>query len=268
MSTHTFLSTILERRREAVARQKAQCPEANLREQIEQMPPPRSLRAAIHRQAPPAIIAEIKKASPSAGLIREDFSPVDLAREYAAHGAAALSVLTEEEWFQGSPEFIREIRPRVAIPILRKDFILDPYQVLEARALGADAVLLIVAALSPPQLGELLAAAGEVGLEALVEVHNEVELAVAMKFDIPLIGVNNRDLRRFTVDLSVAERLIPRIPPGVTVVAESGIHSPADARRMQEVGAQALLIGTHFMRQPSPGKALAALLGEIHRLSE
>jgi indole-3-glycerol phosphate synthase len=195
-----------------------------------------------------ALIAEVKKASPSAGLIRQDFDPVHIARAYERGGAACISVLTDERFFQGSLAHLRLVRSAVDLPLLRKDFILDPVQVLEARALGADAYLLIAAALAEGELGKLLAAGRELGMDALVEVHDEGDLGVALEAGADLIGINNRDLRTFQVGLDVTERLAPLVPAGVVVVAESGIRTCADVRRLKACGIRAVLVGEALMR--------------------
>ena len=265
MQANGFLQEILRHKRQEVRRARRRCPEAELRARLPQAPTPRSLQRAIEQRAGCAVIAELKKASPSAGVLRSDFQPARLAAEYQSHGATAVSVLTDEHYFQGSNDHLRAVRPLLHIPILRKDFIVDPYQVLESRVLGADAILLIVAALEAPALGRLLACAHALQLEALVEVHTLAELETALTAGATLIGVNNRDLGTFGVDLGVTERLAPHVPPGVTLIAESGIHCAADARRLLRAGASALLIGTRFMARNDPGRALAQLLDEVER---
>lgn len=213
-----------------------------------------------------ALIAEVKKASPSAGVIREDFDPVALAQTYQAAGASCLSVLTDEPFFQGSLDNLRRIRATVERPLLRKDFLLDPRQVLEAAEAGADAVLLIVAILEDELLAALHRLATEAGLTALVEVHDEAELDRALAAGAKLVGVNNRDLRHFTVDLATTERLARRIDRSlsrgeVLLVAESGIHSRDDVQRLRDCGARAILVGESLMRQPDPAVKVAELLG-------
>jgi indole-3-glycerol phosphate synthase len=209
-----------------------------------------------------SIIAEIKKASPSRGLIRADFDPARLARELELGGATALSVLTDEEFFQGSLDNLRQASARTQLPCLRKDFIVDEFQLLEARAYCADAVLLIVAALSPAELSTLARSARDRGLDILCEVHDEEELQRAVDAGCDLIGVNSRDLRTFAVDLETAFRLAPSIPKNVVRVAESGIHSGADIARLRSAGYQAFLIGESLMKADSPGDALRALIAE------
>ena len=225
------------------------------------LPPPRDFRAALAAQGGLRIIAEVKKASPSRGVIREDFDPVALARAYAGNGAAALSVLTDEKYFQGKLEFLERIREAVPLPILRKDFVIDPYQVRESRARGADAILLIVAALDRAELGSLLAEARAAELQCLVEVHSEAELDAAADAGAEIIGINNRDLRTFEVDLETTRRLAPKVPAGAIAVCESGIHTRADLEDMAASGVRCFLIGESLMRAADPGARLRALLG-------
>jgi indole-3-glycerol phosphate synthase len=207
-----------------------------------------------------AIIAEVKKASPSKGIIRADFEPLSLAQTYAASGAAAISVLTERQFFQGSLDFLHLIREQVALPLLRKDFLFDPYQVYEARAFGASAILLIVAILSDGQLTELSALARTLGLDCLIEVHDTVELQRALTCGVQLLGINNRDLRTFHTTIETSERLLRLVPPEVTVVSESGLSRGEQLSRLEAQGARAFLIGETFMAAPDPGVPLRALL--------
>lgn len=218
------------------------------------------LRRALLDCAGVAVIAEIKRRSPSKGLIRADFDAEKIALAYQAAGAAGISVLTDERFFGGSLEILRQVRAAVATPLLRKDFVVDPYQIDEARIAGADAVLLIVAALSDGDLAALDRHAKGLGLDVLVEVHDEAELERALGIGSTLVGVNNRDLRSFVVDLGTTERLAARIAdPEVVLVAESGIGSPADVARLARAGARGFLVGESLMRMPDPGKALEAL---------
>jgi indole-3-glycerol phosphate synthase len=206
-----------------------------------------------------AVIAEIKKASPSKGVLREDFVPAQIAAAYEQGGAACLSVLTDESFFQGHPQYLMQARAACSLPVLRKDFLYDPYQVLQARAWGADCVLLIVAALSDGQLAELEACAHELHMDVLVEVHDAQELDRALRLSTPLLGINNRDLRTFEVSLQTTLGQLDRIPSDRLVITESGILSVADVRQMRDAGVHAFLVGEAFMRAPDPGQALATL---------
>ncbi len=210
-------------------------------------------------QNKPGIIAEIKKASPSKGVLREHFVPHDIAESYAANGATCLSVLTDRDYFMGSPQYLKEARAACSLPVIRKDFIIDPYQVYEARAMGADAILLIVAALELSQMQELEACAIENQLDVLVEVHDGAELEAALELQTPLLGINNRNLKTFEVSLQTTLDLLPAIPKDKLVITESGILNANDVKRMQGAGVNAFLIGEAFMRAEHPGKALAAL---------
>jgi indole-3-glycerol phosphate synthase len=205
------------------------------------------------------IIAEVKKASPSKGLIRADFDAVAIAKDYATHGASAVSVLTEERFFQGSLVYVEQIHDAVSVPILRKDFMLDPYQIVEAKSYGADAVLFIAAMLDPGLMRELREQASALSLDALVEVHTETELESAIAAGAQIIGINNRDLRTFAVNLSTTERLAPLVPSGTPVVCESGIDGVEQIRRVEKLGVHVFLIGESLMRAPAPGKKLAEL---------
>jgi indole-3-glycerol phosphate synthase len=224
--------------------------------------PPRDFVAALRQKRDAgqvAVIAEIKKASPSQGVIREDFDPPAIAADYAAHGAACLSVLTDRLFFQGAPEFLVAARSVCTLPVLRKDFVIDAYQVFEARALGADAILLIVAALDWPQLRDLESIAQELGMAVLVESHNRAELELALQLNTPLIGINNRNLRDFSVNVHTTLDALPLIPAHRHVVTESGIHSRNDVERLMSEGVGSFLVGEAFMRAASPGQALAQL---------
>ena len=258
------LKRILAVKREEIAAARREKPLATVREEAEARDAPRDFAGALSETIAAgraAVIAEIKKASPSKGVIRADFSPGMIAADYAAHGAACLSVLTDRQFFQGSPDDLRAARAASPLPALRKDFLIDSYQVHEARAMGADAILLIAAALDLPQLRDLEAIAQGLGMSVLVEVHDGHELDRALQLTTPLIGINNRDLRSFEVSLPTTLGLLPRVPTGRIVVTESGIHSPDDLASMRRSGVNAFLIGEALMRHSSPGEALAALLG-------
>jgi len=234
---------------------------AELQSAADRQGAPRGFRARLAAEPGVALIGEVKRASPSAGVIREDFDPVELACAYQRGGAACVSVLTDRQFFQGDPAYLGRIRQAVELPLLRKEFILDGLQVLEARALGADAYLLIAAALQPPLLSGLLAAGRELGMDALVEVHDERELDVALAAGADLVGINNRDLRTFQVSLAVTERLAPRVPEGVLLVAESGIRDRADVERLGGSGVKAVLVGETLMRADDVESATRALVG-------
>ena len=207
----------------------------------------------------PAVIAEIKKASPSKGVLREDFKPAQIAASYAAGGATCLSVLTDVQFFQGSHDYLRQARAACTLPVLRKDFMIDPYQVISARAMGADCILLIAAALETSLMQELEACAEELSLDVLVEIHNEAELEQALTLNTSLLGINNRDLKTFDVSLNTTLGLLDQIPANKRVVTESGILSRDDVKRMREQHVDAFLVGEAFMRAPDPGQALKAL---------
>jgi indole-3-glycerol phosphate synthase len=209
----------------------------------------------------PAVIAEVKKASPSKGVLREHFVPAEIAASYARHGAACLSVLTDVSFFQGCAAYLEQARAACALPVLRKDFIVDPYQVVEARAMGADCILLIAACLDDAQMADLEALAVELGMAVLVEVHDGGELDRALALKTPLVGVNNRNLRTFEVSLQTTLDLLPRVPADRLLVTESGILAHDDVRRMREAGVHAFLVGEAFMRADDPGAALADLFG-------
>ncbi len=255
-----ILDDIVRDKRADLQRVKAAVSLADLQQRALFRAPRRPFRAALegrHR----AIIAEVKKASPSRGIMRADFDPVRIAAGYAENGAAAISVLTEERYFQGHLNDLVAIREVVGVPLLRKDFLVDPYQLYEARACGADAVLLIVAILPDTLLQELLWLAEELNLCPLVEVHDRDELERAARSGAWLLGINNRDLRTFHTTLATTEELLPAVPPSALVVAESGIEVPADIERLERLGVGAFLIGEAFMRAPDPGARLAEFLG-------
>ena len=258
-----ILNKILAVKREEVAAAVLIKPLAEVRATAEAQTKPRDFVGAIRGKlaaGESAVIAEIKKASPSKGVIRADFRPAEIAADYAAHGAACLSVLTDRQFFQGAPEYLQAARAACALPVLRKDFLVDAYQVYEARAMGADAILLIAAALDLPTMRDFEAIARSFGLAVLVEVHNGDELDAALQLETPLIGVNNRNLRTFEVSLQTTLDLLPRIPADRIVVTESGILAGADVELMHRHGVGTFLVGEAFMRQERPGAALAELL--------
>jgi len=258
MAVPSILQRILKRKSEEIAAGKAMNSLADLAAQVKDCAPPRGfengLRLALAQG--PAIIAEIKKASPSAGVIREDFQPGVIARSYQSAGAACLSVLTDRDFFQGDAEFLRQARAACRLPVLRKDFMLDPWQILESRVMGADCILLIVAALEQSLLQKLLDHAKESGMDVLVEVHDEAEMERALRLDHDLIGVNNRNLNTFETSLATSERLKKMLTGDQLLVTESGIRTAGDVKRMQDSGINAFLVGEAFMREEDPGFAL------------
>ena len=262
MSKPDILNKILAVKREEVAAALAAKPLAAIRAEAEAQPPPRDFAGALRARiaaGQAAVIAEIKKASPSKGILRADSRPAEIAADYAAHGAACLSVLTDRQFFQGGPEVLQAARAACPLPVLRKDFVVDPYQLFEARAMGADAILLIVAALDLPTMREFEAIAASLGMAVLVEAHDGAELDLALQLATPLIGINNRNLRSFEVSLHTTLDLLPRIPPERIVVTESGILAAADVELMRKHAVHAFLVGEAFMRAASPGEALAGL---------
>jgi len=263
-----YLDRIVAVKRGEVEELKAQLNPAEAERRIAALPPCRGFRRALAegRRREIGLIAEVKKASPSKGLIREDFHPVGLARSYEAAGADCLSVLTDRQFFQGANDYLTRIRDAVSLPLLRKDFTIDPLQIYEARLIGADAILLITAILTPDELKTYYRLAKDLGMDALVEVHDRREMETVLDLGIAeLVGINNRDLRTFVTDLKTTEELARLVPDDATLVSESGISSPDDIRRVREAGARAVLIGEHFMRQPDVGEAVLALMEPIAR---
>jgi indole-3-glycerol phosphate synthase len=256
-----ILDKIVATKREALRRAKAELPESQLRDEAAAAPPVRDFLAAVGRPGPIRLIAEVKKASPSKGVIRADFDPVRIARIYQEQGASAISVLTDEPYFQGSLDHLRRIRAAVDLPLLRKDFIVDPYQVLEARAAGADAVLLIAECLDDPTLRTLYDAILSQGMTPLVELYEPQNLPRVLALGARLIGINNRDLRSFQVDLEQTIRLVGRIPADRVVVGESGIRDRADVQRLESAGVRAMLVGESLIARPDIAAAVRELLG-------
>ena len=257
-----ILKKILATKREEVAAATAVKSLAAVRADAEAQSLARNFAGALQAKVAAgqaAVIAEIKKASPSKGVLRADFRPAEIAASYERHGAACLSVLTDRQYFQGAPEYLQAARAACALPVLRKDFLVDPYQVFEARAMGADAILLIVSALSLAEMQEFEAVAHGLGMSVLVEVHDAAELDLALQLQTPLVGINNRNLRTFAVSLQTTLDLLSRVPDGKLVVTESGILAAADVALMRRNAVHAFLVGEAFMRSPEPGEALAAL---------
>lgn len=258
------LTTILKHKVEELARREATTPLREVRARLADTDLPRGFVAAIEaqiRQGRAAVIAEIKKASPSKGVIRADFDPNDIARSYERGGATCLSILTDTEFFQGQDAHLQQARNACALPVLRKDFTLDPYHVFEARALGADCILLIVAALGDARLTELSSLALDLGMDVLVEVHDLAELERALDLQLTLVGINNRDLNTFDTELDTTLGLLHSVPADCIVVTESGIHTPEDVALMRKHSVNAFLVGEAFMRAPDPGAKLAELFG-------
>jgi len=256
--TDTVLDTILAHKVEEIAARSAQRPLAEVRRAAASADPPRSMIAALRRDTV-ALIAEVKHASPSRGVLIEPFDPVALGTVYARNGAAAISVLTDEAFFQGSLSHLEAVRAAVDVPVLRKDFVIAPYQVYEARAAGADATLLIAAALDDAQLADLGALIAELDMAALVEVHNQSELTRVLRLNPALVGINNRDLKTFAVDIATTRALAAQLPPEITLVAESGIFSGEDVRRMGHAGARAVLVGEALVTAPDVGAKVREL---------
>jgi len=262
MGDNDILARILTTKAEEVIAAQVDRPLEALERDARDAAPPRGFAAAIRNRIAAgraAVIAEIKRASPSKGVLRPQFDPAAIAASYARAGATCLSVLTDRPFFQGAPEFLVEARAACAMPALRKEFIIDEYQVVESRALGADAILLIVAALDDARLAALEACAVDLGMDVLVEVHDAAELDRALKLSTPLIGINNRNLRTFNVSLHTTIELLPRVPENRIVVTESGIAAQRDVAQMRRHGVHAFLVGEAFMRAPDPGAALGAL---------
>jgi indole-3-glycerol phosphate synthase len=262
--TPDILKQILARKAAEITERSSHVDIRELGERIENVPPPRPFAAALRARlskGEAAVIAEIKRASPSRGVLRERFDPADIARDYEAGGAAALSVLTDHDFFQGSDQHLMNARAACSLPVLRKDFTIDAYQVYEARALGADCILLIVAALGDAAINDLGGLAVHLGMDVLVEVHDASELERVLHFDRLILGINSRDLRTFETSLDTIIDLLGSIPDDRLVVAESGIHTPEDVRRLRDHGVHSFLVGEAFMRAEHPGKRLAELFG-------
>ncbi len=256
-----ILDEIVATKHKEVAAARLRMPLEELEDQARTAPPVRDFRAALAGPGPIRLIAEVKKASPSAGIIRADFEPISIARTYQAHGAACLSVLTDVPYFQGHLSYLARIRASVAIPLLRKDFLIDDYQVVEARLAGADAILLIAEILDEAELRHLLELAEQWGMAALVEFHDPANLPKVLNAGAKIVGVNNRDLTRFVTDLDLTLKVRDQIPPGVVLVSESGIRTRADVERLEAAGVDAILVGESLMRQPDIGQAVEELLG-------
>ena len=259
-----ILEQILATKREEIDLRRTLVPEQQLLDKMADGHTPLGFVSALQRRASeqkPGVIAEIKKASPSKGVIRADFNPAAIATSYATANATCLSILTDEQYFQGHDDFLREVRQVVTLPLLRKDFTIDAYQVYEARAMGADCILLIVSALKPADLRDLYALAQSMGLDVLIEVHDAEELAIALALGPDLIGINNRNLKTFNTNLETTIDLLSNIPSDVVVVTESGISTVADVSRMQANNVHCFLVGEAFMRATDPGQALSDLFG-------
>jgi len=259
-----ILDKIVAVKREEIAAAKKKLPLEAMRADAESRVLTRDFEGALRRKiaaGKSAVIAEVKKASPSKGVLREDFIPADIAQSYAEHGAACLSVLTDRQFFQGQPDYLKQARASCDLPVLRKDFMVDPYQVYESRVMGADCILLIAACLEDGQMAELEQIARSLDMAVLVEVHDAAELQRALRLRTPLVGINNRNLRSFEVSLDTTLGMLNDVPKDRLLVTESGILGPADVQRMRDAGVHAFLVGEAFMRAPDPGQALAALFG-------
>ncbi len=260
--TPDILKKIIERKQQEIRERQASCSVDELKQRLATASPPRGFVAALQAKidaGEAAVIAEVKKASPSKGVMREDFHPDQIARSYEAGGAACLSVLTDIDFFQGSDEYLKQAREACKIPVLRKDFIIDPYQVYEARVIGADCILLIAACLDDDKLSELSVLAKELGMDVLVEVHDDIELMRTLPLGLTMVGINNRDLRSFETHIENTLDLLGDIPEGRIVVTESGIHTQQDVTLMRAHGVNAFLVGEAFMRAAEPGEKLAEL---------
>lgn len=255
------LAKIVEQKWKEIGAARAAVPESRLQEQLSAAPPVRDFAAALRDGPGTRVIAEVKKASPSAGLIRADFEPVEIAQTYERHGAACISVLTDESFFQGHLDYLRRVRAAVSIPVLRKDFILDRYQVLEARAAGADCILLIAECLDDCRLRDLYFYAAELGMESLIEIYDPENLDRVLKLEPALLGINNRDLRTFVTDLGHSLRLKEQVPQSCVLISESGIHTRADVERLEQAGIRAILVGETLMRSEEIGVKLDELRG-------
>ena len=262
----TILKKILDRKAEEVAERSRRVSIEDLEREFDRHPAPRGFARALAGKidaGKAGVIAEIKKASPSKGLLRDPFLPVDIAHSYARAGAACLSILTDRDFFQGHEDYLMAVRAECELPVIRKDFLVDPYQITEARAIGADCVLLIAAALDPKQMRDLHDQARELGMDVLVEVHNAPEMDAALELDTPLIGVNNRNLHTFEVSLETTLTLKDAVDEGRTLITESGILEPKDVERMRQAGVHAFLVGEAFMRADDPGTRLNELFGVL-----
>lgn len=264
MPEPTILDTILAHKQTEVQARQANTTRAQVMSRAAAAPPPRAFLAALQtpKLGPVTLIAEVKKASPSAGVIRADFDPVAIAIAYETGSASCLSVLTDEKFFRGHDDYLKTVRAAVSLPILRKDFVIDAWQIYESRVLGADAILLIAAALTPTQISDFQAIAQELAMAVLVEVHTEREMEVALGANAKLIGINSRDLNTFVTDLGTVERLASMVPSDITLVAESGLKTPADVKRVADAGAKAILVGETLMRADDIGAATRKLLGQ------
>jgi indole-3-glycerol phosphate synthase len=262
MNTPTILKKIIDRKWQEVKERSAKISINELASQAKYSDKPRGFKAALEAKiaaGDPAVISEIKKASPSKGVLREDFVPADIAQSYEQGGAACLSVLTDVDFFQGSDEFLKQARKACSLPVLRKDFMVDPYQIVEARAMEADCILLIVSALSDTQMQELNQCALELGMDVLVEVHDEAEFERAMDLPPNILGINNRNLHTFELSLDTTFNLLPKVPKGTLLVTESGILGPDDVKAMRDKNVHSFLVGETFMRADDPGAHLKKL---------